>query len=186
MELTLSWDAASVRRLLQELPKTALPLLTARALNKTAASAQSAAVKTLAQDIGLNQRAVRSAFWLRKASARCLTAVMGTVKGKRLPLIQIDPKAKQGAAGVCYRGRGGVQRLIPHAFLATMPTGHRGIYARKSGAGRLPIHELQGPSVAYVFQQSRVQETIHQTVALRWPVVCEQELRFELKRRRLI
>src|SRR5689334_14397522 len=106
MEISLRWEAESVLHVLQALPKTALPLATARALNKTVASAQSVAVKTLASDIGITQRAVRSQLWLRKASARCLTAVMGTAKGKRLPLIQIDPKAKQGPAGVTYRGAG--------------------------------------------------------------------------------
>lgn len=185
MDIAVRFETEKLLCVLQALPKTALPLATARALNKTAASSQSVAVKAIAKEIGITQRAVRSQLWIRKASARCLTAVMGAAKGKRLPLIQIDPKAKQNAVGVRYRGGGNLRRLIPHAFLATMPSGHRGIYVRKPGAGRLPIHELQGPSIAYVFQQLKVLESMHQTVLTRWPVVCEQELRFELQRRRL-
>jgi hypothetical protein len=185
MQLTLTMEAEAVLRMLKELPHEMLPLATSRALNKTAASAKSTAVKALAKNIGLAQNKLRPCVQLRQATPRCCDALLFVAKGKRLPLITIDPKAKQGRAGVSYRGGAGLKRSIAHAFIATMPSGHRGVYARKPSAGRLPIHELLGPSIDYVFKQPVIQTEIYHTVQARWQSCCEQELRFLLQKKRL-
>jgi hypothetical protein len=171
--------------MLKELPREIVPLATSRALNKTAASAKSTAVKALAKNTGLAQNKLRPFVQLRKATPRCCDALLFVAKGKRLPLITIDPKAKQGRTGVSYRGAQGLRRAIPHAFIATMPSGHRGVYARKPGEGRLPIRELLGPSIDHVFKQPLIQEDIAAVVTARWQTCCEQELRFLLQKKRL-
>jgi hypothetical protein len=185
LKICIEMDTAPLLSLLSQLKCEVLPVVTSRALNKTGVSARATAVKTLASAIGLAQKAVRPAVELQKARPLSCHAVLFVVKGKRLPLIKIDPRAKQTRLGVSYRGAGKLGKCVPHAFIATMPRGHRGIYARKPGAGRLPLHELQGPSLAYVFTMPGVQASIHQTIQARWPTVCEQELRWELQRRRL-
>ena len=53
----------------------------------------------------------------------------------------------QGARGVRYRiVKGGKRGLIEHGFIARMPSGHRGVFARTREI-RLPIQEKRGPSV---------------------------------------
>jgi hypothetical protein len=185
MNIQVDMKMESVVKLLRSLPREIVPLAAVRSLNKTAVSAKSMAIKSVAAHIGIAQKEVRPFIVLQKATLRCLDAVLMALKAKRLPLIKIDPRAKQGRAGVTYRGAGGMRRTIPQAFLATMPTGHRGIYARAPGAKRLPIRELAGPSIYYVFTQAGVQTAIEKTVKERWPVCCVQELNFELQRRKL-
>lgn len=186
MHITVDMDAHALLHLLKVLPKEVIPVATARALNKTATSAKSVAVKTMAQQIGIAQKAIRPFVQLQKAHRMCLDAILFVAKDKRLPLIQMDPRAQQNRTGITYRGSGGARRSIPHAFMATMPSGHRGIYARKPGAARLPIRELLGPSLYYVFKQPAVQTAIEKVVKERWSVVCEQEIRYALQKRSLI
>jgi hypothetical protein len=185
LNIRIEMDTASVLSMLKTVKQDVLPLATARALNKTGISARSVAVKTMATEIGLPQKEVRPAVQLLKARPLCCDAVLCVVKDKRVPLIRIDPRAKQMSLGVSYRGDRGMQRSIPHAFIATMPSGHRGVYARK-GRGRLPIRELLGPSLSYVFQQPAVQKAIAETVTARWPLCCEQESRYYLHKRRWV
>jgi len=49
--------------------------------------------------------------------------------------------------GVSYRlSRTAGRKRIEHGFIATMPSGHRGVFARKRPS-RLPIREARGPSI---------------------------------------
>jgi len=45
---------------------------------------------------------------------------------------------------------GGRTKRYSNAFLATMASGHQGVFQRKTTA-RLPIKELFGPSIGHVF-----------------------------------
>lgn len=66
------------------------------------------------------------------------------VKGRRVPLTQYP--FRQGKRGVTVEVNTGQRNLIAHAFVATMRSGHKGIYVRK-GSARLPIRELFGSRV---------------------------------------
>lgn len=53
---------------------------------------------------------------------------------KRIPLAEFRPRqTKQGVSVMVKRGS---RKLIPHAFLATMPSGHVGVFARIVGKER--------------------------------------------------
>jgi hypothetical protein len=63
--------------------------------------------------------------------------------------------------GVTARFPGG-QGSYPHAFIATVGHGHRGVFMRKNALARkssgawslnLPIFELRGPSLPHVFRK---------------------------------
>lgn len=179
--INLTLESREVQHFLKQLEKTVLPKVTANALNKTAQSAKSVVIKTIAMEASLKQQDVRPLIALTRAYPKQLFVILRALSDKRLPLIRIDPRAKQGNMGVTYRSPKG-PRLIPHAFLATMPSGHRGIYKRV-GIQRLPIQELFGPSIAAVFKQPSVQAAAEKTVLARWPVCCEQALRFALTQR---
>ena len=64
-----------------------------------------------------------------------------------------------------------------------MKSGHRGMYTRKPGAGRLPIRELQGTSVAHVFMQPDIQTQMKNRIDDRWQPLIDHELHYELQRR---
>ena len=101
---------------------------------------------------------------------------------QRLPIIKIDPRAKQTAQGVSYRGEGGQRKFIPHAFVATLKSGHRGVFKRV-GKSRLPICELQGVSVQKIFLKPFVQAVMEAQAKNRWADYLLHELEFEINRR---
>lgn len=181
MNLTIQMDMKPVSHMMKHISKQILPVATARALNKTVQAGQTVAVKQIAKHIGVKQTLVRKALHLTKAWRSKHVAVLNVISKKRLTLLQIDPNAKQNSQGVKYRSSMG-SKLLPHTFIATMKSGHRGIYARL-GSKRLPIVELQGPSIAHVFMQPTIQTAIHQIVAERWPTNMTHEIQFALQRK---
>lgn len=182
MQIRIQLDTKPVLNLLNDMPKEVIPVASARALNKTLTSVQSVAIKTIAKDIGVKQATIRKSFALEKAYRARLKAYLRVIKAKRLSLIEIDPRAKQMAQGVCYRGENGQRNLIPGAFIAVMKSGHRGVFKRL-GKARLPIHELQGVSVQNVFLKSVIQTLLQDQAKIRWQEVLPHELQFECQRR---
>jgi len=124
----------------------------ARALNRTIASIRAALIPDVASDVGVKQSTAREQFRTESARPDALVARL-TVSGKRLPLIDLDargPEPSKGKGrGVTARAQAGRKRY-PTAFIATMRSGHRGVYQR-SRTSRLPIRELFGPSLPHVF-----------------------------------
>lgn len=149
-----------------------------RALNLAIRRAESAAVKAIAADIGIKQKSVRASLRRRLAHYTRLTAEL-TARGARVPLIDLG--AKQTKNGVTYRsGRG--RKLAAGAFIATMASGHKGVFkrryhsqksqkskgywgdtyrGRKRYFSRLPIDELHGPSIPRVFIKDRTTKALH-------------------------
>jgi len=122
-----------------------------RAINKIAVKARQQISTRVRQDLAvkatdLKRRNIR----LRKASYSRLSAFI-LISGARIPLTHFTPRQTQ--VGVSYKispdeGR----KTAGHAFLATMPGGHVGVFKRK-GTKRLPLSkELRGPSVPQVFE----------------------------------
>ena len=146
--LEIKYDDAKIKRLQRELKNLprALPKIMSRALNRTALSARTEVSRSLAGRIGLRIKDVRQRVVMQKASYSNWRSAI-RISSRRLPIIRFG--ARQTAKGVTYK-QGRQRVLIRHAFIATMPSGHRGIFKRKGGA-RLPIAELRGPSLAQVF-----------------------------------
>ncbi|MFT3843359.1 MAG: hypothetical protein QM723_40630 [Myxococcaceae bacterium] len=71
------------------------------------------------------------------------------VKGTRMPVKEFQPR--QTRAGVSVMINQGQRKVIPGAFIATMKSGHEGVYRRVGGVKRLPIRELYTTRVADLF-----------------------------------
>jgi hypothetical protein len=100
-------------------------------------------------------------------------AAQCTASAKRIPLIDWDARGPypsrgkgrgvstslrtSGVTAIKARGKalgvggstGGGRGRYPHAFIAQMRSGHRGVFQR-GGTKRMPIFELFGPSIARV------------------------------------
>lgn len=127
-----------------------------RAINRTVGSVRTVMVREMARDMGVKQKDIRESLSMRLATLQRLEAVLGAGL-KRIPLIDFKsagPEPSRGKGrGVTYKLQGGKSRN-EHAFIATMPSGHRGVFMRKAKA-RLGIYELKGPSLAHVFAKYR-------------------------------
>ena len=153
MSQAFSLDIEAFRKDLEDLGARA-PLIMARALNRAAVSGQTAMTKAISADTGIASKNVKREIRIDKAS-RSKPVVALTIAGRRIPLIAFQargPEPSRGKGrGVSYRLPGGRGR-IGNAFIATMPSGHRGVFRRKARK-RLAIMELRGPSLPHVFEK---------------------------------
>jgi hypothetical protein len=187
MRLTLHTAALEVK--FRQLGRRG-PVAVARAVNRTAASERTAMAREVAADMGITVKAARDAIAVKKASAANQVAQV-VARGKRLPLIDFKARGPQPSRG---RGRGvsyvmqGQRKTIGRAFIATVSkagdegqhAGHRGVFVRKMKAGRLPIAQLMGVSIAVAFEhllpngEARRADLLAKNVA--------HEIEFELSR----
>lgn len=154
---TDSWDDKS-RRLLE----VAFAPQAARSLSRAANSAKTAMVKAIASDMGARQADIKRYIWTTSASVGNLSARVTPKGWAGIPFIQLGatgPEPSRGRGpGVRVKVGGG---LYPFAFIASMRSGHRGVFQRKMGPNgvpnkaRLPIQELRTVAIPTVFRRLR-------------------------------
>jgi len=141
------------------------PLAQMRALNRAIGSAGVVMVRVIANDVGVKQGVVKERIRTELATPAKLRARI-YANAKRIPLIDLGAKGPEPSRG---RGRGVTvksasgRKAIPNAFIATMRSGHRGVFQRVAGSSgrrgpaphrsQLPIRELFGPSIWQVFRK---------------------------------
>lgn len=138
--------------------KNGAPTVMRRALNKTIVSARTQAVKFVRAEVNLKAKTVTGQMKVTKANFRRLSASLN-VKGSPIPLTEYDARESNKGKGTTFRVRKkGARERYPHAFIATMKSGHRGVFERRKfglkRVGRLQIDERFGPSVPAVFARN--------------------------------
>jgi hypothetical protein len=136
---------------------TAIQRAAVRALNRGIKSGRTVMTRSIAQDTGLKSATVRDALRMKQASIGDQSASL-EASLRRIPLIDFNAKGPEPSRG---KGHGITYKLgaegggrIENAFITTMGSGHRGVFARV-GRTRLPIRELFGPSLGRVFLKYR-------------------------------
>jgi len=177
MQLAVTLEGADALRARLETLGRQAPVAIARAVNRTLSTVQTATVRALATNTNLAQKDVRKALSITRARPGNPEGVL-RVTGRRIPLLAFG--ARQTRGGVTYRlgqGRG----LAPSAFLATMRSGHRGVFKRK-GSPRLPITELFGPSLPHVVVNQRIFEALQVKGQETLKARLEHEIQFLIDR----
>lgn len=146
--------------------RTVYPRAAVRALNRTATTVRASTARAIAQDTGIAVGVAKEAITIQLATQTTLIARV-IVTGKRPNVYDYNARGPQPSRGkgrgVVTRMRGGATRY-EHAFIATMRSGHIGVFQRDDlhrssrrspGAWgkNLPIHELKGVSFPRVFQK---------------------------------
>jgi hypothetical protein len=132
--------------------KRKFPAAVKRALRRAGTTGRNEMTKAIAADTGLGSRRIKEEIKIVEVGD---TTIQLEVRGRRLPLIEFGARGPEPSRG---RGRGVSYRLLggrgraPHGFIATMRSGHRGVFQRR-GPRRLPIVELHGPSLVRVFEK---------------------------------
>lgn len=148
------------------------PKAISRALNRAATSTRAMHARQIAADMRLKVGSVREQLKIRNARPDDLVARI-SASGKRLPLT--DFGARQTRKGVTANtGKG--RTLIPAAFIATMGSGHVGVFKREKPGERrspgawslnLPIQQKFGPSLPHVFSKLTPAAIAHGEEALK-------------------
>lgn len=163
-----------------------------RSLNDVAEQAKVRASREIrAAGYNLKSARIKKAIEIIRAKPGNLVAIV-RASGRPMPLIEYD--GKQDRKGrVTVKVKDG-RKVVKDAFIATMSSGHRGIYVRKGTAhkrvvknGRvrysgLPIQELYGPSIPAVFGNAVIQSAMETLVREKLPSVLQGNIRFFLKR----
>ena len=179
--------AASMTRYVGEQQKAVV-----RALNKTATQARTAAAQEVrAAGYNIKSSAIKSSFSITRATRGNLVAVL---KATGRPVALINYSARQGKNGVSVQVKAG-RTVLRHAFIATMPNGHRGVFERtgkqhkkvmrngKTLRTGLPIKELFGPSIPQSLANDAVQKALMAKIRQKFPQILKHELAFVASKR---
>lgn len=152
-------DMRKLNRQLKRFP-TKVPLIMSRSINKAMTSAKTQIAREISSEVKVKVTTVKKSIKIRRANFKSLFST-ALLSARRIPLIEFAAKHSP-KRGVTYRiTKTGKRERIPRAFIATMKSGHTGVFKRKSrtkGSDRLvkrsPISELRGPSLQKVFRQA--------------------------------
>lgn len=167
--------------------REAVQVATPRALNKVAQQVRTQSAREIrAAGYKLKISTIKDAIKIQRATRSAPKAIV-IARGGRVGLIEYA--ARQTSKGVTVSVKNG-RKLIRSAFIATMPSGHRGVFQR-TGLGRkrvtrngrvrssgLPIRELFGPGVNNAFANQIVRANLTRFARERFRIVFEQELRY--------
>lgn len=101
--------------------------IVSRSMNRAIDSGRTEGSKKLREIYNIKARDVKDSIRIFKAPSNSLKAEM-KITGKPLPIKYFNPR--QTAQGVVFKIKKGVQRRIRSGFIATMASGHIGVFAR--------------------------------------------------------
>ncbi len=128
--------------------------------NHTARKVRTAGMKAVRKIYNIKTKDIKPTIWIVKAT-RSKPYALFKVWGYRLGVAKFS--AKQTKRGVTFKiKKGGGRKRIGKAFIATMASGHVGVFKRE-GKSRLPIDEKLTISVPEMFGSKKV-TTAMQTV----------------------
>lgn len=127
--------------ILRAVPR-AVPRVFRRAIGRTVDMAATDLKRRVGKQIAAKKSEIGKGISKKK------TTYYGSIGARPFrPGLLAFPGTKETKHGVRYRiSRTAGRKTIEHGFIATMPSGHRGVFVR-GGPSRLPIREARGPSI---------------------------------------
>lgn len=160
-----------------------------RALNKTATQGRNTSSRTIRKTLNVKAGDVKRLLRIERANTSSMTsAVQATYK--KIPLIRFNNVRQLKRGGVSAKIRKDQAPLrLRSAFIATMPSGHRGVFYRRGakrimqsgrykGRMRQPIYQAHGPTVQEIFGE-RLPLIVRQTEPVLLQIF-DRELNYEL------
>ena len=180
-------DVDRAIRSLTDLQRTVIPTATLRALNKAGAQAKTQATREIRDRYHISSRVVGRQIVLSRANKFSLTAIVKP-SGRKLPVMAFQ--ARKTPAGVRIQIKRGSPKVIAHAFITRLKSGHVGVFARGRYSGRsfvyqkprYPITELFTVGVPQAFGNRVVIEALQRKVREKFPGILQHEIRFAISR----
>jgi len=156
MKLKLEWDKSN----LASLKSRGLEKSLARALKKAGGDAlrtmRTEATRYVRGRKQIKAREIRKALSLRFPTVSEISGLEWTMYVKSIPIPMVEYPHRQVRKGVSVGiNRGSSRKLVKSAFVATMKSGHQGIFLRR-GKARLPIDELFSSKVRDAFNDNEM------------------------------
>ena len=193
---------AEARRLLRGMDSL-VERVTIRAIKKTLKSVGAAAAREIAKEVNVRVGEVKKTFSYVVPRPGDVSAAF-VASGKSMPLAAFSVRKTKAGVSVQVKRQSG-RKQVKHAFMATMPIygkgmvvvqageagrgsggGHVGVFWRREQggkrAGRLPLHELYGPSIADILSNDNVLEPVLSSSGEILDKNFAHELAFEVSR----
>lgn len=167
--------AASLAKLSERLADTCVK----NALNRCADMAKTEAGRQIRATYNIKMTALNKQMKVNYASASKLTSQVLTM-GNAYPLIGFSG-TRQNALGVQVQIKiGSAPKTITHAFIATMKSGHVGVFSRTAGKARLPIDESFTLSLPSMFASKKIQDATQTIIMANFGPRLEHEIAYQL------
>ena len=161
------------------------------ATNDSLSALRTESARLIAQRITAGVTRIRNAFTVKRMYISDMTADI-TCRGEPMPLSYFSvSQVMRGVNAQVFRP--GTRKLIPHAFIRTMSSGHRGVFwriDRLGGTGKwpvgrrrvlpspsmgsalreyqLPMKELYGPRVPDIFDDDNIMNPVLENASSRF------------------
>lgn len=125
----------------------------ANSINKTATASRRSLVNEFKKETGAKKKNIRRLLPIKRADGRNPKKLFAVISifGKPLSLLALSTQVKKFGKGLQVKAAK-QRRFIQGGFVATMPSGHKGIFKRNPGAKRLSIHELKVKANPEIFK----------------------------------
>lgn len=189
-------DIERIKKGVSQLSRTGVDRAIVRATNKSLLKTRTMARKEFSKRFNLPLRTVVNKQILSFNASKTRKEAVISARGSRIPIIKVVGGAKQFKLGVKAKtGRGG-KRLIRGAFIATMRSGHTGVYKRVLGmparrvtyksptTGRLntsalPVRELMFPPLASMLVRPEIANPLFKFFTRDYPLQLRRQLNAE-------
>jgi hypothetical protein len=179
IQISVKHDMSAIVVGLENYRKELVDGAVVRALNRTATTIRAEAAREINGEYpGLKIGAIKDKIDIQRANKITQRAIV-SVSGRPIPIVEFA--ARQTAAGVTVKVKG-TRKLLRGAFLATMPSGHVGVFYRRgvagSRVGRTPIDQVFSISLPVAFSNQKVMDAVVRAAKERFPDALSQEVRF--------
>lgn len=188
--MDLNVDLSNMERMGKEYPKAA-----ASALNKMAKQVRTQAVKEIGQKYNLKAADIKGVIQdpTRATPTKLTARLKARVRGVGLIKFAARWKRPKGW-GATWRGKPpatvsvirGTRKPVKGAFIATMQSGHTGVFVRTGNTtskGKAEIEEKFGPSPAQLFGSRAILAKMRAFVASKLPAILKHEIEWRLDRK---
>ena len=182
MEISLKIKVEDIARVERELAgmRNAGNRVLARGLNKTLGGVRTDISVEIRKELNVKKATIDKTSRITKAMPDRLTASIESM-GQPLPLSSFSG-TRQRVKGVSVKVKQNHSRkVIPGTFLATMQSGHTGVFWRM-GKKRLPLSQRFSSSVPDVFSNESVMNAVKAKATERLHVNILHELNYELSK----
>ena len=158
-----------------------------RAIKRTMTTIETAARRKVAEESGLKPTLLRKYIRITKTATQSSPQSILRMLKKGIPLVQFGAKPVKIKT---QRGRrigvsvdiGDGRNVVPGAFLATMKSGHKGVYKRE-GKKRTPIVEQFSSAMTKLLNSSAFTQEIQKLAVETFKKNFASELRYQLTKR---
>lgn len=188
-DLTATVDTRELIAALGKLGKRDMRAAASRAISRAGTTVRKEARDIAKAEVNIAPREINGVINISKRPTASRLEGEVRVKNKSIPMIDYLGE-RQTRKGVSVKvSRKGSRKVIPRTFIATMRSGHNGIFWRRKGegptglAGRLPIDELFARTVRRAIDKTEHINRLLRTAEKRMAEVLKQELAYRLSRK---